>query len=65
VSTSNAIVPLSQPRSAYIEVAPSATLSKKTTLEKLVLAENWKGVRVMAGLYVMEEQGAFSPTPLV
>jgi hypothetical protein len=55
ISTSRALVPLSRPRSAYVDC-----ISKTTTLEKLVNAEKWKGVSIMAGLYEMEAKGSFS-----
>jgi hypothetical protein len=33
-------------------------MSKKHTIEKLVKAEKWKGVSILAGLYEMESKGS-------
>ena len=59
MSTSQAIVPLSRPPCADVDNTTSSFLSNKTTLQKLVLAQKWKCVSVLSGLYEMEAKGLF------
>ena len=63
-SNSRAIVPASRPPPIRTtSTNDSSILSKKTILTKLVEAEKWKGVSIMAGLYEMEAKGSLSTTP--
>ena len=60
---SRALVPLVRPqpkRSLQTQDTAASIVSKKNTLEKLVQAEKWKGVAIMAGLYEMEAKGSLS-----
>lgn len=54
-----ALVPVSAPPpSAFRSLeTQDAIMTRKQTLEKLVQAQKWKGVSIMAGLYAMEEKG--------
>jgi ElaB/YqjD/DUF883 family membrane-anchored ribosome-binding protein len=61
--SSRALVPLSRPqalKTSPTEDSSSSIASKKFTLEKLVQAEKWKGVSIMAGLYEMEAKNSAS-----
>lgn len=66
--TSRALVPLSRPQpisTSRSEDSWNSIMNKKSTLEKLVQAEKWKGVSIMAGLYEMEaKNSSTSPSEL-
>jgi len=59
-TSSLALVPFSAPPSSAFRShqTEDAIMSRKQTLEKLVQAQKWKGVSIMAGLYAMEEKGS-------
>lgn len=58
-TSSLALVPFSAPPSAmHSNQTEDSIMSRKQTLDKLVQAQKWKGVSIMAGLYAMEEKGS-------
>jgi hypothetical protein len=61
ISETNAIVPATRPQRVppvrSVDTSDSE-MSKKQTIEKLVKAEKWKGVSILAGLYEMESKGS-------
>ncbi len=58
--TSQALVPFSGPPAISSARTEDSIMTKKSTLEKLVQAQKWKGVSIMAGLYAMEAKGSLS-----
>jgi hypothetical protein len=57
VPQSTALVPVGLQAARSTDTSDTEA-SKKNTIEKLVLAEKWKGVSIMAGLYDMELKGS-------
>lgn len=56
-SRSLALVPFSaRPSAMHSAQTEDAIMTRKQTLDKLVQAQKWKGVSIMAGLYAMEEK---------
>ena len=57
VPQSTALVPFGMQAARSVDTTDTE-LGKKQTIEKLVLAEKWKGVSIMAGLYDLELKGS-------
>jgi ElaB/YqjD/DUF883 family membrane-anchored ribosome-binding protein len=60
---SNALVPVTRPQSvpaAQSTDTSDSEMAKRHTIDKLVKAQKWKGVSIMAGLYKMESKGSTS-----